>query len=102
MEQLLSCKAQGKLAGHAGYVGHQARCMIWNVGSHGELPGLLTQLPMWPFMDWSITPCIFSTEGTLASLRQAQGSLAWAAGGRAGAAVRTAAVDLLGERFLQR
>ena len=34
--------------------------MIWNVGSHGELPGLLTQLPMWPFMDWSITPCIFS------------------------------------------
>lgn len=70
METIQDYKKQGKVVIHCGLVGQQAGVMIWNVNSNEELHALLSQLPFWPFMEWTITP-LLSTEQTIASVKEA-------------------------------
>ena len=74
LEDILKYKEQGKIIVHGGYVGRQAGCIIWNVDSNEELQRLITQLPLWPFMEWEIIPLI-STETALESVKQGIESL---------------------------
>lgn len=69
LESIMEYKKQGKIVAHGGFVGRQAGCIIWDVDSNEELQRLLTQQPLWPFMEWEITPLI-STEHALESIKQ--------------------------------
>ena len=74
MEMFQEYKKKGKVVFQGGLVGRQAGCSVWDVASNNELQGLLTQLPVWPFMEWTVTPMI-STDETLASAKQALASV---------------------------
>ena len=75
LELILELKIQGKIVIHGSFVGRQAGCFIWNVDSNEELQSLLTQMPLWPFMDWDIVPMI-STEAAMDSVRQSVAEMA--------------------------
>ncbi|MDP8247251.1 MAG: muconolactone Delta-isomerase family protein [Candidatus Tritonobacter lacicola] len=74
MEDIMKYKEQGKVVFHGALVGRQAGCTIWDVDSNEELQTLVSQLPMWPFMEWEITPLI-STEQTIESVKQSLASV---------------------------
>jgi muconolactone D-isomerase len=74
MEDIMKYKEQGKIVVHGAPVGQQAGYMIWDVDSNSELQTLVTQLPVWPFMEWEIVPLI-STEETIESVKQALASV---------------------------
>lgn len=74
LEFILEYKKKGKILIHGAFVGRQSGCFIWNVDSNEELHSLLTQQPLWPFMDWDIIPLI-STEHALKSVQQSIASL---------------------------
>lgn len=74
LEAIMDLRKEGKVQVHGGFVGRQAGCIIWDVDSNEELQRLVSNLPLWPFMDWEVTPLV-STEQALQSVKSALASL---------------------------
>jgi len=74
LEAIMDYKKQGKVVVHGGFVGQQAGYIIWDVDSNEELQRLVSQQPVWPFMEWEIVPLI-STEQALESVKQSLASM---------------------------
>lgn len=74
LEAVTAHKQQGKLLLHGALVGRHGGIMVWDVDSHAELQALLTQLPLWPFLECEIIP-ILSTEETLESAKRARAAM---------------------------
>jgi len=74
VETLMNYKQQGKVLAGGAMAGRKGSYAIFNVDSMEELQRLVTQLPMYPFMEVELIPLI-SWEQTLQSVKQIQASL---------------------------
>ena len=74
-ETVISYQKQGKVLAGGFLACRKGGCSIWNVDSIEELHTLVSQLPLFTFLEWEIIPLItreYAMEGlkkTLAALR---------------------------------
>ncbi len=69
-ETVISYSEQGKALAGGALPHGKGGCGIWNVQSTEELHTLLSQLPLFPFLEWEIIP-LMPVEYALESTKQA-------------------------------
>lgn len=69
-ETLISYKQQGKLLAGGPSANAKSGYFILDVGSLEELQGLVSQLPLFPFMDPELVPLVNMNEQTLELAKQ--------------------------------
>ena len=73
-ETVMSYRQQGKALAGGALAGRKGGCGIWDVDSAEELHTLVSQLPMFPFIEWEIIP-LTTVEYALEHAKQALASL---------------------------
>ena len=73
-ETSISYRKQGKILAGGALAGRKGGCGIWNVDSAEELHTLVSQLPLFPFIEWEIIP-LFPAEVALEGYKQALASM---------------------------
>jgi len=74
LEYISTQKQQGKIVLHGAFVGRHGGIIVWDVDSNTELQALLTQMPLWPFVECEIIPML-STEEVQESAKRAQAAI---------------------------
>ena len=75
-ETILKYKEQGKILAGGALAGRRGGCGIFDVDSNDELHALISQLPLFAFIEWEIVPLISSEsalEGAKQTLAKLQG-----------------------------
>lgn len=70
-EKVIDYQKQGKILAQGMFAGRKGGCVIWDVESVEELHTLLSQSPIFPFLETEITPLI-SIEKALESIKLVQ------------------------------
>ncbi|EGW37461.1 muconolactone Delta-isomerase family protein [Desulfosporosinus sp. OT] len=70
-EKVIDYQKQGKILAQGMFAGRKGGCVIWDVESVEELHTLISQSPVFPFLETKITPLI-SIESALESVKLAQ------------------------------
>lgn len=69
-ETVISYRQQGKVLAGGALAGRKGGCGIFDVDSTEELHTLVSQLPMFPFIEWEVIPLV-APEYTLEGAKQA-------------------------------
>lgn len=70
-EKVIDYQKQGKILAQGMFAGRKGGCVIWDVESVTELHALISQSPIFPFLETEITPLI-SIESALESVKLAK------------------------------
>ena len=70
-EKAIDYQKQGKILTQGIFAGRKGGCVIWDVESVEELHTLISQSPIFPFLETEITPLI-SIENALEPVKLAQ------------------------------
>ena len=73
-ETSMSYREQGKILAAGALAGRKGGCGIWDVDSTEELDTLVSQLPLFPFIEWEIIP-LTAPEHAIELVKQALASL---------------------------
>ncbi|EHQ88433.1 muconolactone Delta-isomerase [Desulfosporosinus youngiae] len=57
-ENAINYQKQGKILAQGAFAGRKGGCVIWDVDSFEELHSLISQSPIFPFLDMEIIPLI--------------------------------------------
>ncbi|MHB8077484.1 muconolactone Delta-isomerase [Desulfosporosinus fructosivorans] len=68
--KVINYQKQGKILAQGMFAGRKGGCVIWDVESVEELHILISQSPIFPFLETEITPLI-SIENALGSVKSA-------------------------------
>jgi muconolactone D-isomerase len=68
-ETIISYQQQGKILAGGALAGRRGGCVIFDVDSIDELHTLISQMPLFAFVEWEIIPLI-SSEYALAGAKQ--------------------------------
>lgn len=69
-ETVISYRQQGKILAGGNFAGRKGACQIYNVDSAEELDTLVSQLPVFPFLEYELIP-LTTDEHALESTKQA-------------------------------
>ncbi|EGW35941.1 methylmuconolactone isomerase [Desulfosporosinus sp. OT] len=70
-EKVIGYQKQGKILAQGMFAGRKGGCVIWDVESVEELHTLISQSPIFPFLETETTPLV-SIERALESVKSAQ------------------------------
>jgi len=73
-ETIISYKQKGKILAGGALAGRRGGCAIFDVDSIDEIHTLISQMPLFPFIQWEIIPLI-SSEYALEKAKQALSEL---------------------------